>query len=166
VIGRVGWAFAALVAGAGITMLSVPSRAGVIISATVLVALGLGLLVLVVVAREMTGRGPSEFEQVLERPPGKSGRPPDLLRLERSLGWERYEARDFNVRVRPRLRALLEWRIKEVWGFDLDAQPEIKDKLPAELSDLALPRPSLGETGLPLRTQDIARIVDRIVEIR
>jgi hypothetical protein len=166
VIRRVGWGLAALFAGAGITMLSVPYRAGIIFSVSLLVGLGLGFLVLAATARGMIGRGPSAFEQVLERPPGKSGRPADLLRLERSLGWERYEARDFNVRVRPRLRALLAWRVKEVWGLDLDEQPGMEEKLPAELSNLVPPRASFEEGEPSLRTQDIARIVDRIEEIR
>ena len=164
-IGRVVWACAALFVAAGIASYTAPSKAGIVLAGATLVALGLGLLVLVFAPGSTLGPGPSDFEQALEGEEPRPGRPEDLQRLERSLGWERYEARDFGVRVRPRVRELLAWRVKERRGIDLDAHPEVFEGLHPELRGLAPTRADVTEAAPPVRTEDIARLLDRIEDI-
>lgn len=104
------WALAAIL---GVILaalvITVPTRRSEAFAGATLVAFVGAFIVL----SDAVGRGSlraSVVDAVVRRPPPRTGRPSDLEKLERSLGWKVYEGAEFDVRVRPLLADLARYR--------------------------------------------------------
>jgi hypothetical protein len=106
---------------------------------------------------------PGPFDEALERPARSPERPPDLVRLERTLSWRVYSRRDFDHRVRPVLKRLVDYKLRSGHGIALERQPELaREKLPGGLRTL-IDEPRAGEfEGGVVDTDTVARLVDEI----
>ena len=138
----------ALLAGTGIVIsLSDPTVAPAAWAAVILVVLawlGAGIVGrLAAVRSERAGR----FERALEVADRRMERPADLVRMERSLAWRTYSTTEFDIRVRPVLCRLADYKLLERHGVDLAREPDrAHDLLPERLrafltEERSAPRP-------------------------
>ena len=96
-----------------------PSRAAFIASVAALVALGYLLTELNASARRLVQEEESEFDRVLVVSKTEPMLPEDLKRARRALGWGSYEPGYFDFRVRPILRELIHYKVREKHNVDL-----------------------------------------------
>ena len=120
------------------------------------------LFEMVAVAYRDAAMRASSWERVRHVAVHKSERPPDLERIERGLGWERYSAGDFNYRVRPMLRRLVTARLRERHGIDIERDTAATRVVVSnELWDHVVAKQPPESEGV-ITTADIARMVDEI----
>lgn len=152
--------FSAIAIGVGVFF---PDRRETIALSWVLAMLAYGLIELNARSRLLV-RERSRFDQILEDQPRETLIPDDLRRLERGLGWMSYEPSYFDFRVRPILRELIQHRVRENLGIDLETDPDAaRDKLDRELLALLSTRKAESIYGYGnIYTHDIARMVTRI----
>jgi hypothetical protein len=97
----------------------------------------------------------SAFERALRRPKEESGRPGDLVRLEREVFMATESAFDLHFRLRPVLREVAEHRLATRRGIDLERQRVAAHRALGPAWELVRPdRPAPDDRhgpGLPLR---------------
>ena len=137
------WSVAALVGAVAFPDLLAP-----IASAWTLIVLGRLMFELEDTAHGLAQHR-SDFEDALRERRRTIVRPPDLVRLESSLGWGLYEPREFDHHVRPLLRQLIEHRARGA-----AVEPELE----------ALAGPTVAEDlyGEKIVTSDLDRITRKI----
>lgn len=96
---------------------------------------------------------PSAYERALERPEELPDRPPDLVELERTLGWGSYSRHDFDHRVRPVLERLHAYK----QASSAEPRRAILDDEPLEP-----PASATADAGGRIDTATLARLIDRI----
>jgi hypothetical protein len=103
----------------------------------------------------------SLFDRALHVPAMRPGRPADLEAVERVFGWRSYAPDEFEHRIKPFIRRLVERRLLDHRGIDLSADPE---RATAHLGPHL--RGSLFEAReTRAETRDIATLVDEVVAI-
>jgi hypothetical protein len=137
---------------------------------------GGALLLFVLFAEELVGELSSlraarsgVFEQALKASSYPPERPPDLIRLERLLGWKTYSPTDIDHRIRPVLRRLVAYKLRARHGIDLERRPDIALRvLPPDLYWLVSPSTAgeaIAGADEVVTTAHIARVVDAIEEL-
>ncbi|MFN2489264.1 MAG: hypothetical protein ABR529_05945 [Actinomycetota bacterium] len=128
-----------------------------------LALVGLFGLLLLEASAQLKTLAPGEdplFDRPLAQRSWVPERPPDLVDLERTLGWQAYERRDFEHRVRPLLSRLVAARLQERRGIDPAERPEALAAISPRLADV------LAETGdepqLPERID--GALIDRLLD--
>lgn len=131
---------------AGTLGVTFPDIRGALIALWTLFVLGYTLVLL---GNRLGGlvRG-SRFDKALIRHPRRSTRPEDLQRCEHTFGWKSYTPRDFKHEVEPQLDAIVAHRTQGAIDDDLLSNQKLSTNEPDELRSI--------------RTQDIARIIDKI----
>ena len=108
-------------------------------------------------ARFRSGRV-SLFDGALRRPEAAPERPADLAAVERVFGWRSYAPDEFDSKIRPVVRRLVEWRLLETAGVDLTSDPERAATLlgPRLREELIEGREGRADTGY------IAELIDEV----
>jgi hypothetical protein len=140
-----------------------PAQRELIAAVTIVVLLAACLLALNARVRGLVAPRRSRFEDALRASERRPGRPDDLERCERGLGWRVYSPRDFDHHVRPLLRALILHRVKDRLGIDLEAvETPAAGAVDAELLALAGGEKADALYDRNIDTRDIARVVGRL----
>jgi hypothetical protein len=154
------------VAGAALATLIFPGHRTLTLAAGVMAVLAILLVEMGRVAYRLTNERSSPWARVRHVLELVERRPEDLERIERRLGWGRYAQGDFNYRVRPLLRRLVAHRLRERHRIDVEAEPDgARPLVSDELWDLVIVKEP-PESERVIRTDDIARMVDEIEEMR
>ena len=101
--------------------------------------------------RSLSDPWKSPFEEAMGVNAPRPGRPADLRRLERTMGVRIFEPREFDVRVRPLLREMIEHR-----------RTRSSAELSAFLTALAGPQPAEEIFEGDIEIPDIASALDEI----
>jgi hypothetical protein len=101
--------------------------------------------------RSLSDPWKSPFEEAMSANAPLPGRPADLRRLERTMGVRVFEPREFDVRVRPMLRELIEHR-----------RARSSSDLSPLLSSLAGPQPADEIFESNIQVPDIASVLDEL----
>ena len=161
------WFFlTAIVAVSVGTSIVFPGRAGFIASLGAVAALGYVLMELNASARRLVLEEPSRFDHALEIQEPEHVVPQDLKRAMRAFGWGSYEPGYFDFRVRPVLRELIHFYVKERQGIDLtrefdSAHGRVAPELLNLFGDARAERLYHGN----IQTADIERMVTLIEEV-
>lgn len=162
---------AAVVLGCLVAAEMLPGHRAQAFALAIVVTLGFGLVVtvrhtLASAETEPPGPGPRDGDDRDE-----VGRPEDLLRLERLLGWKTYSRLEFEHRAGPVMRRLAAYRLRAAGLADLEADPAAARRLltprlweivtsPGARRDYAAEERSPG--GEAVTTGDIAAMLDEL----
>jgi hypothetical protein len=113
----------------------------------------------------------SVFDEVAAPRKRPAGRPEDLKRLERLLGWKSYSKPEFDHRIGPLLRELTGYRLRASGTADLERDPQAARRHmsqdlwdivtgPAARRDFGAPR--TAPEGEHMSTEDMARLLGEI----
>lgn len=102
--------FALLTIVTGVLALTFPDRVGLVVWVWALLAFLYAGVAVARRVRSLSDPWSSSFEEAMRVSPARSERPTDLQRLERTIGVGVFEPREFDLRVRPLLRGLIEHR--------------------------------------------------------
>ena len=123
--------FALLTIITGVLALTFPDRVALVVWGWALLSFLYAGAAVARRVRSLSDPSGSPFEEAMRVNPARPGRPADLERLERTIGVKVFEPREFDIQVRPLLRALIEHR-RARSSADLDPY----------LADLAGARPA------------------------
>ena len=148
-------------ATAGILVLVLPERAGVVAHGLLVVLLALALAVALERLRRTLPRHPSAFETAFVRPGPRGARPATLARMEREVTLATGTAFDVHYRLRPVLRTIAAGLVARR-GVELDRMPDRAEALVGPTTwELVRPdRPApVDRTAPGLRVEDVERAV-------
>ena len=154
---------AAIAVGSSIVF---PDRTPFIASLAAIAALGYVLMELNASARRLVLEEPSRFDRALDTQEPEPAVPQDLKRSIRAFGWGSYEPGYFDFRVRPVLRELIHFYVKERQGIDLtrefaSARGRVAPELLNLFGDVRAERLYHGN----IHTADIERMVTLIEDV-
>jgi hypothetical protein len=161
------WFFLTTTAVAAVTTgVIFPSHAALIASLAVIFAFGYLLTEFNASTRRLVLEEESEFDRVLRTSVQDPMIPEDLKRATRALGWGSYEPGYFDFRVRPILRELIHFQVRERHHLDLTtefdaARPIIHPELLNLFGDVRAERLYKGN----IETNDIDRMVTLIEDV-
>lgn len=143
--------FVLLTIVAGVLALTFPDRVELVVWVWALLAFLYAGVAVGHRVRSLSDPSGSPFEEAMRVNPARPERPADLQRLERTIGVKVFDPREFDVQVRPLLRALIEHR-RARGSADLDPY----------LADLAGTRPAEDVFEGTIGISEITSALDKI----